>query len=120
MLDQPATETLQEQPLLIELETGESIVCLEGTIWATATCTGGKRDACAAPTDEFLYPGDQLISRRSQSFCISSLHRQPSRFAVFKASGCMRGACRRAEAGGGACGYVLTHRPGVLQMGVFA
>jgi hypothetical protein len=118
MLDQPATATLHEQPLLVELETGESIVCLEGTIWATATCSAGKRDAYAAPTDEFLYPGDQLISRQSQTFCISSLHRRPSRFAVLKASGCMRSACRRAKAD--ARGYVLTHQSGIAPRGPLA
>jgi hypothetical protein len=99
MLSSNSVRTLQGDPILINLAAGDALECESGSIWATLS-TKGER---SAPTDEFLYPGDTLISCGARTYCVSNMRKQPATFRIVSAR-----RSRVEEAQGVPCGNGYT------------
>lgn len=102
MWHHPGITTLRAEPQIINLEPGDAVVCLEGSIWATSTGGHGLRP----PTDEVLSAGDSLVSSQHRTYCISTLQRRASTFTIVRSSA-QQLSCLRKHPRANVQGYLL-------------
>ncbi len=115
MLTSTSVRTLQGEPILINLRAGDALECKSGSIWATLSEKGGR----SAPEDEFLNPGDSLVSCSEQTYCVSAMRKSVATFRVVAspARPSLAQSDRRAPCGDG---YTLRKASQVLRAGALA